>query len=346
MKLLVLGGTVFLGRAIVEAALAAGHTVTLFNRGQHNPELFPDLEKLRGDREHDLSALAGRRWDAVIDPSGFLPGVVRASAEVLAGAAEHYTLISSISVFSDFSQVGMDENGPLATLEPGEEATFAMERYGALKAACEQALRAAWPGGCLIVRPGLIVGPHDASDRFTYWPRRVAAGGEVLAPGRPGRPVQLIDVRDLAGWIVRMVAAGGTGTYNATGPAAPLPMEQLLAATREATGGDARFTWVPDAFLEAQGVGAWMELPLWVPETDPTMAGFSQVDCGRARAAGLTFRPLADTVRDTLAWDRTRDPAGPRRAGLDPAREQEVLAAWHAAQAAPAGEATAEPSPA
>ncbi len=207
MKLLVLGGTVFLGRHLVEAATARGHSVTLFNRGQHNPELYPEVEKLRGDRDSDLSALQGRRWDAVIDTCGYLPRAVRASAELLADAVDHYTFISSISVYADFHTPAMDESAPVGTLadETVEEVTG--ETYGPLKALCEQAAERALPGRVLNIRPGLIVGPHDPTDRFTYWPVRVARGGEVLAPGRPHVPVQVIDGRDLAEWTVRMVEA-------------------------------------------------------------------------------------------------------------------------------------------
>src|SRR5579872_4273010 len=228
MKLLILGGTVFLGRHIVEAALARGHEVTLFNRGQHNPDLFPEVEKLRGDRNGDLAALQGRQWDAAIDTSGFVPRVVRASAEALANAVKHYTFISSISVYADFTKLGIDESSPVAKLvdESVEEVTG--ETYGGLKALCEQAAEEALPGKVLIVRPGLIVGPDDQTDRFTYWPYRVAQGGEMLAPGRPAHQEQFIDVRDLAQWIVRMVEAGKTGVYNATGPDYVLSTQQLL----------------------------------------------------------------------------------------------------------------------
>lgn len=331
MRLLILGGTVFLGRHLVDAALARGHAVTTFTRGQHSAVLPPAVERLQGDRDGDLAALHGRRWDAAIDTSGFVPRVVRASAELLADTVGHYTFISSVSAYRDFSAPGMDERAPVATLADPHVEEVTGDTYGALKALCEQTAEAALAGRVLVVRPGLIVGPYDPTDRFTYWPHRVARGGEVLAPGRPDRPVQFIDARDLAGWIIRMAEAGRVGTYNATGPDAPLAMGRLLEECRAAAGGDATFTWVGDEFLLAQEVGAWMELPLWIPESAADHAGFLAVNCGRAIAAGLTFRPLRETVRDTLAWDATRPADHDWQAGLRPERETELLVAWHSA---------------
>lgn len=332
MNLLILGGTVFLGRHLVDAALAVGHQVTLFNRGQHGAELFPQVEKLRGDRDGGLDALAGRRWDAVIDTCGYVPRLVRASAELLAGSAQHYTFISSISVYRDLDQAPVDESSPVGVLADTSVEEITGETYGPLKALCEQAAEAALPGRVLHVRPGLIVGPHDPTDRFTYWPWRVVQGGDVLAPGRPQRRVELIDGRDLAAWILRMVEARRTGVYNATGPAHELTMGDLLAACQRAAGHRATLTWVDEAFLLANGVAPWSELPLWLPEADN---GVMAVDCRRASAAGLTFRPLAETVQDTLAWLRAeRVPAHgdlgsvPLRAGMARARERELLAAW------------------
>jgi 2'-hydroxyisoflavone reductase len=326
MKLLLLGGTIFLGRHLVEAALARGHEVTLFNRGRHNADLFPEVEKLRGDRDGNLAALQGRRWDAVIDTCGYVPRVVRASAELLAKAVEHYTFISSLSVYSDFSAPGMDESGPTGRLEEETTEEVTGETYGPLKALCEQAAEAAMPGRALNIRPGLIVGPHDPSDRFTYWPRRVARGGEVLAPGDPGSLTQFIDVRDLAEWNIRMMEAGKTGVYNATGPDYPLTMGRLLEECRNVGGSGARITWADEQFLLDSQVAPWTELPLWVPASEG--AGFNAVNCGKAIADELTFRPLADTIRDTLAWDAARPADMPLRAGLTPEREAEVLQAW------------------
>jgi 2'-hydroxyisoflavone reductase len=336
MELLILGGTVFLGRHVAEAALARGHAVTLFNRGQHNPDLFPDVEKLRGDRNCVLEALRGRSWDAVIDTCGYVPRVVRASAQRLAEAVGHYTFISSISVYPSFPTPGMDESAPVGTLadESVEEVTG--ETYGPLKALCEQAAEAAMPGRVLSVRAGLIVGPYDPTDRFTYWPRRVARGGDVLAPGSPNGPVQFIDARDLAEWILRMAETGGTGVFNATGPAEPLTMGRLLEECRTVSGSDATLNWVDEEFLLTAGAAPWSELPLWVPAREEAMAGFSAVSCAKAIAAGLTFRPLAGTIRDTLAWDATLPADRELRAGLKPEREAELLAAWRAGTTPPA----------
>ncbi len=333
MQLLILGGTVFLGRHIVEAALARGHQVTLFTRGQHHPDLFPTAEKLRGDRGGHLAALAGRRWDAVIDTSGYVPRVVRASASLLADAVTHYTFISTLSVYAEPIQPGADETAPVATLpdEGVEEVTG--ETYGPLKALCELAVTEAMPGRALIIRPGLLVGPHDPTDRFTYWPRRVTRGGTVLAPDRPDYPVQFIDARDLAAWTVQMIEAGRTGTYNATGPATPLTLGHLLEECRRVSGSNARVVWVDEAFLLQAGVAPWTDLPLWIAVGQtPQMAGLLALRIDRALTAGLSFRPLATTIRDTLAWDATRPADGERRAGLPPAREEELLRAWHAHQ--------------
>jgi 2'-hydroxyisoflavone reductase len=343
MKLLILGGTKFLGRYAVEAALARGHEVTLFNRGQLNPELFPEVEKLRGDRDGGLDALRGGRWDAVVDPSGYSPRVVRESARLLADSTGHYTFVSSISVYRDTSVPGVGEDYPVGTvtdeqlreaeaLQQSELTTapFFWERYGALKALCERAAEEEMPGRVLNVRAGLIVGPHDYSDRFPYWPRRVAEGGEVLAPGDPGRQVQFIDVRDLAGWILDMAEAREAGTFNAAGPDYKLTMGRVLETCRGATGSDARFVWVDEQFLLDAGVGPWMEMPLWMPRAgaDNVNRHFMEVSVEKAVAAGLRFRPLSETVRDTLEWDLSRPAGTQRRAGLAREKEREVLDAW------------------
>jgi 2'-hydroxyisoflavone reductase len=327
MKLLILGGTVFLGRHIVEAALARGHEVTLFNRGQHNPELFPNVEKLRGDRDGNLAALIGRRWEAVVDTCGYVPRIVRASAWVLAPLVEHYTFVSSLSVYADTSQPGLSEGASVGKLEDENVEQVTGETYGPLKALCEQAVEEALPGRALHVRAGLIVGPHDPTDRFTYWPVRLARGGDVLAPGNPESPVQFVDVRDLSGWIVRMAEVRQAGVYNATGPDYALPLRQFLETCRAVSGSDARLVWVDESFVLEQGVQPWMEMPLWIPDSDPQAAGFSTFNCDKAIAAGLAFRPLADTVRDTLDWAATRPADHSWRAGLKPEREAEVLQA-------------------
>ncbi len=295
MKLIVLGGTVFLGRHVVESALARGHNVTLFNRGRHNPNLFPQVEKLRGDRDGDLSALGGRRFDAVIDTSTYSPVQARRIAEILDRRIEHYTFISSVSAYSGFpAGRSYDETAPLAEGDHG---------YGPLKARSEDALEAAFPGRVAHVRPGLIAGPHDPTDRFTYWPRRIAQGGEVLAPGRPQRPIQFIDARDLADWCVRLSEGRRRGYFNAVGPQSLLTMRQFLEACCSAVGCDARFNWVPDEELIAAGAEAWTELPLWIPEDDEKSGGLFLGDNKKAIAAGLAYRPIGDTIRETLEWD-------------------------------------------
>jgi nucleoside-diphosphate-sugar epimerase len=321
MRILVLGGTQFLGRHVVEHALAAGHAVTLFNRGQTRPELFPEAEKIRGDRDGRLDELAQRDFDAVVDTSGYVPRIVRETIDAL-GDVGHYTFVSSISVYADLSRPGVDEDAPVAPLaEETEE--YRSEAYGPLKALCEQAVQEVYGDRATIVRPGLIVGPWDPTGRFTYWPVRVAAGGEVLAPEPRDAPVQVIDVRDLGGWILRLAADGVPGTFNATGPRPPLSIEQTLGTCREVAGSDARFTWVPSEWLVEQGVGEWMELPLWL--ADPAYAGMMDADVSRALEAGLELRPLAETVADTLAWVRSGEAPIEPPAGLDRDRERELL---------------------
>ncbi len=329
MKLLILGGTRFLGRHVVAAALERGHEVTLFNRGISDPKLFPQLERLRGDRDGDLSALAGRRWDAVIDTSAYVPRQVVATARLLADAIEHYTFISSISVYSDTTIMGLDEESPVATLTEDTERVTG-STYGALKALCEQALEHMLPGRVLHVRAGLIVGPWDTTDRFTYWPVRVALGGEVLAPGSPDRQVQFIDARDLAAWILRMAEARRAGVYNAAGPNYRLTIGRLLEVCRAVTESDAAFTWVDDDFLLEQGVTPFTELPLWVPAA---YNGIQAIQIRKALAEGLAFRALEDTLYDTLAWNASRGDAVADdplrlRAGMTLDREAELLTAW------------------
>jgi nucleoside-diphosphate-sugar epimerase len=321
LRLLVLGGTKFLGRAVVEAALAGGHDVTLFNRGTTNPELFPQVEKLRGDRDGGLDALRGREWDAVVDPSGYVPRVVEQSVELLRDSAGYYVFVSSVSVYADFS-AGPSEDSPLAQLDPdhpADELRSDFANYGALKALCEGAVFGGFEDRAASVRAGLIVGPHDPTGRFTYWPHRVARGGDVLAPGPPEREVQFVDVRDLGDWIVRLCAERPAGPFNATRPG--VPWAELLETCRDVAASDARFVWVPDEFLLGHRVGEWMELPLWIGS--PGEAGLHRTDVARAQAAGLTFRPLEETVRGTLDDAETTDAAG-----LAPERESELLAAW------------------
>jgi 2'-hydroxyisoflavone reductase len=324
VRLLVLGGTKFLGRAAVEAALGRGDEVTLFNRGETNPELFPEVEKLRGDRDGGLSAIQGREWDAVIDPSGYVPRVVRASAELLRDSVGHYLFVSSGSVYAEPYIAGFDETAPLQELEDPQSEEV-MRDYGALKAACERVVAETFPDSHTNVRAGLIVGPNDPTGRFTYWPLRIAKGGEVLAPAPPERFVQLVDVRDLGSWLVEACASRVTGPFNAT--CEPVSFAEMLAAC-----GDADVVWADEGFLVEQGVEPFTELPLWLPGTD---APFLQMSVARAVAAGLRIRPLEETARDTLAWaqdagEQLVTDRGLRqgRAGLDPARESELHRAW------------------
>jgi 2'-hydroxyisoflavone reductase len=334
MKLLVLGGTKFLGRHVVETALERGDEVTIFNRGLHNTELYPGVEKLRGDRDGGLEALRGRRWDAVVDTSGYVPRIVRASAELLSDSVDLYVFISSVSVYPDFSRPN-DEGSPTATLadELNEEVTG--ETYGPLKALCERMAEVELPGRVLTVRAGLIVGPYDPTGRFTYWTERVARGGEVLAPAPRERRVQFVDARDLAGWILRMMDARRAGVFNAAGPDYVLTMEDFLEACRETGDREARFTWVGEEFLVEQGVQPWGELPLWIPESSERHRFFMAVSCDRALAAGLIFRPVSETARDTLAWQRAgsqgivADGLNVQTNTLTPERERQLLDAWH-----------------
>ncbi len=326
MKLLILGGTRFLGRALVESALAQGDEVTLFNRGESNPGLFAELEQIRGDRDGGLAGLYGHVWDAVIDTCGYVPRLVGDSARLLADAVGLYTFISSISVYADPVRAHGDENAPLGTMIDERDEEVGGGNYGPLKVLCEQETTAAMQGRALLVRAGLLVGPYDRTDRFTYWPVRAARGGEILAPGTPTAPIQFIDVRDLAEWAVRATHVGLQGPYNVTGPEPGLTMQAFLEACQQEGGGDSSLTWVDEGFLLAREVAPWSELPLWIPAAD---AGFLQVDIGKALGAGLVTRPLEDTIRDTLEWASQRPADYHWQAGLPEAREMALLQEWH-----------------
>ncbi len=336
LNLLILGGTGFLGPAIVESAMARGHTMTIFNRGKTRPNIFPDVERLRGNRDpkkdDGLTALKGRSWDAVIDTSGYYPRMVRASSELLADAVQQYVFISSISVYADNSIVGMDETGPIATMDDPtlESMGDQLQYYGSLKALCEQAAEKAMDGRATNIRPGLIVGPRDNVPRFTYWPVRVERGGEVLSPGNPNDPVQYIDVRDLADFVITCIENRTTGYFNGTGPNSPTTIAELLYGCKAVTGGDATFTWVPADFLAERDVNPWSQMPVWVPPQDG-MEGFHTVNVSKAIAAGLRSRPLAETVTATLEWYHAwpKDRPFPWRGGLEAEREAQVLAEWH-----------------
>ncbi|MDX1554809.1 MAG: NAD-dependent epimerase/dehydratase family protein [Xanthomonadales bacterium] len=343
MRALVLGGTGFIGPPMVEYLLARGHKVTLFNRGQTQTDLFPDVEKLTGDRNDDLDSLKDGSWDVVFDNHATLPRWVQQTAELLKDSARRYVHVSTISVYADPGYTlpddpaaaegqRMDEQSPLAQLpedwDGSEQVTGAT--YGPFKWMAEAEAEKAFPGRATIVRPGLIVGPGDPTDRFTYWPVRVQRGGEVLAPGSGNDSTQIIDARDLVRFIVTLAENDVSGVFNATGPESRLSMAEMLHGCRAATSGAIDFTWIPADFLEGQGVAPWGDMPCWIPG-----APLMHVRIDRALEAGLSFRPLADTVRDTLEWhgSRPEERRGQLRSGLSAEREAEVLAAWHASGA-------------
>lgn len=334
LRILILGGTGFIGPHQIRYAIARGHKVTMFNRGKTNPGLFPTgVEHLQGDRNGDLKSLENREWDAVIDNPATLPRWVRDTTNLLKGKAGHYVFISTLSVYKDHAKVNADEADPVATLEDPTVEQITGQTYGGLKALAEDAARKAFGDRATVVRPGLIVGPGDNTDRFTYWPVRIARGGEVLAPGDPLTAVQIIDARDLAEWTIRIVENGTFGTYNAMGPAGQLTMAEMLGGIRAVVPGSVpvTLTWVPADFLEAQKVAPWSDMPVWIPPAGD-YAGFGRRSNARAIAAGLTFRPLADTAKATLEYHegRTEERKSKMRAGIAAEREKEVLAAWKA----------------
>jgi len=324
MKILILGGTKFLGRHLVEAALAAGHEVTLFNRGKTNPTLFQNAETILGDREHDIDRLAGRQWDAVIDVAGYVPRIVRLSAEALKGSAKKYVFISSISVYPEFRKIGINEGDPVGKLQDETIEEINGETYGPLKALCEKAVQEIFGERALIVRPGLIVGPYDPTDRFTYWPMRVKRGGDMITPDDPDGPVQIIDVRDLSEFIIKLIESGASGVYNATGPDTVLTFGEMLDACRRVTGSVCNFQWASAEFLKEHEVAPWSDMPVWIPDTEED-AGFARVDISKALNAGLKFRPLEETVRDTMQWAQMRPEDHEWHAGLNPTKENILL---------------------
>lgn len=335
MKILVLGGTAFLGPHFVRAARARGHEITLFNRGRTNPELFRDLEQLRGDRDkQELEPLKGRQWDAVLDTSGYVPAHVQQAASILKDHVGHYQFISTISVYGAFDQrpERVDEDAATTTVSQqviDEVKTIrqSFRHYGAMKALCEAAAEKEMPGRVSNVRPGLIVGPMDRSDRFTYWPWRIDRGGEVLCPGDVDGHSQFVDVRDLADWMLHCIEQNVTGVYNAVGFAGRTALSEVLSACKCATASDVRLTWVDEEFLAEHGVRPYSEMPLWIPR-----AGRRMVQNGKAMEKGLKFRPIADTIRDTLEWAKAERGDKPLRSGMRPEREKELLATWHERQ--------------
>ncbi|HXG85975.1 MAG TPA: NAD-dependent epimerase/dehydratase family protein [Pyrinomonadaceae bacterium] len=340
MKILIIGGTKFLGRHLVTAAQSRGHELTLFNRGRHSQESFENVEQIYGDRNHDLDKLTGETWDAVIDTCGYLPETVEASARALKDAVNQYVFVSSISAYASFPETDFDEAAPVAELNDEQKKRIAAidpsgnltgptlgEIYGGLKVLCERAAENAMPGRVLHVRSGLIVGSFDPTDRFTYWAMRVAAGGEVLAPGTPNRFMQLIDARDLSEWIIEMVERNENGIYHATGKPLDLTMAKMLEEIKRTSGSDAEFTWVDERFLKRENVEQWSEMPLYLEESDKEARGFLSANVDKAVAKNLKFRPLSETINETIRWRKANSDA--MRAGITPERARELLQKWH-----------------
>ena len=337
LRILILGGTKFIGVHITELALQHGHAVTLFNRGKTNTDLFPDLEHLKGDRDGQIDALKGRKWDAVIDDSGYVPRHVRLSAELLAPNVQRYLFVSTISVYASFAKPNT-EDSPVGKIADESIEKVGDETYGPLKALCEQAAMTALPGRVAVVRPGLIVGPRDPTDRFTYWPARAARGGEILAPDAPSDRIQFIDARDLAAFALKLVEDQTVGTFNAASPPGMFTIGDLISSSISAAdtlvkpNPPPHAEWVPEAFLKTQEIQPWADMPVWFGESGE-YAGASSTSVARALHAGLANRPIQQTVNDTLAWHLQR-PAEERAklsAGVSAEREQKVLSAWHAA---------------
>ncbi len=329
LSILILGGTGFIGPHQVEYAQSRGHSVTLFNRGVTHPQLFPDVEKLRGDRNDDLEALKGREWDVVFDNAATEPSWVRLSTSVLKDAVRQYLFISTLSVFADDGVVDQDEQGVLAVYdeEAGEPVTGSA--YGGKKVLCERAAEEAFPGRTTVLRPSIITGPGDPTMRFPYWPVRVARGGEVLVPGEYADPIQIIDARDLAVFAVSLSEGSVTGVFNASGP--PYPMGRMLDDVRAGLGVDGTFTWVPEGFLEEQGVLRQVNGLASTAVRVPGLEGYNQYNVDKALAAGLTIRNMGETARDIVAWYQSvPEEERPQGRVLSPDREAEVLTAWHA----------------
>ncbi len=322
MKILIIGGTRFLGRHLVNSARTRGHKVTLFNRGKSNPNLFGQVEKIQGDREKDLDQLSKGQWDAVIDTCGYFPCIVRRSAEALKDNVGQYVFISSISVYSDFAKIGINESDPVGKIEDETLEEVTSESYGPLKALCEKNVQDVFGVRSLIIRPGLIVGPHDPTDRFTYWPARIARGGDVLVPDRPEALTQIIDVRDLSNFIIHLIEQNVSGVFNATGE--PLLLGDLFETCKQVSGSDANFKWASPEFLAENKVAPWSDMPAWLPDTGED-AGFARVNVSKAINAGLVLSPIAETVKATLAWASERPANYEWKAGLVEARELELL---------------------
>jgi 2'-hydroxyisoflavone reductase len=328
MQLLIIGGGVFLGQAVLQAGLEAGHSLTVFNRGHSRSWWPPGVKWVAGDRKEDLHLLLGRRWDAVIDTCGYRPQDVEATCATLYDACDRYVYVSSVSAYASFANPPIRETDPLASAEGVDRETVDSRNYGPLKAECERTVMRIFGTRATVVRPGLLVGPTDPTGRFSYWPWRVAGGGRVLVPGAPSTPIQFIDVRDIAAWILRLIQLGASGAFNATGPNEGASFGELLDTCRWISGEEIAMEWVDERFLEHEGVQPWVELPLWIPTHDRQTRALHLVDTTRARATGLTTRPMAVTINDILeAGIPTTDDK--RRAGkLTRERERDLLAVW------------------
>jgi 2'-hydroxyisoflavone reductase len=328
--LLILGGTGFIGPHLTEEALRLGWKVTHFNRGKRAPGGVPEVETLIGDRNGQLDALRGRKWDVVIDDTGQIPKYVKMSAELLAPNVGYCLFISSISAYASFAQPN-DESSPVGHLDDPNIDKTTNDTYGPMKALCEKYSMQAFKGRASVVRPGYIVGPLDSSDRFTYWPVRASRGGEMMAPGTARDPIQVIDVRDLAAWMMKLAQRRTTGYFNAVSPPRAFTMGDLIeASVRASPASGVRVTWVPEDFLATQWKVEDLDFPPWSPMSGDT-AGASLTSTTRAQRAGLKTRPLQETVTDTLAWFHTLPSARQEkpRAGIDPHKEADVLKAWH-----------------
>lgn len=324
LKILILGGTTFLGPHLVQELQQHGHEVTIFTRGNQSSK-FSNVEELHGDRDGDLEALKNRSWDAIIDTSGHLPRLVKESSKLLTSSTNHYTFISTIGVYQDFYKQQIDENYPVAKLENENTEEITEKNYGALKTACEEVIQSYFPNRYLIIRPGLIVGPLDPTGRFAYWPIRVKKGGEILAPGSPNHLLQVIDVRDLAKWIVTMVEQQATGIYNVTGPAKPMNFKQLLKECQDVTSSNASLTWIDEDFLIEHQIQDWVEIPLWL-SYKRNMPGFLNVSIEKALKAGLTFRPISETIKAVL--DEDKEKINKNQNGLNAEKERMLLDRW------------------
>lgn len=324
LKILILGGTTFLGPHLVQELQQHGHEVTIFTRGNQSSKIS-NVEELRGNRDGNLEALKNRNWDAIIDTSGHLPRLVRESSNLLTNSTNHYTFISTIGVYQDFHKQQIDENYPTAKLENEDIEEITEQNYGALKAACEGVIQSFFPNRCLIIRPGLIVGPLDPTNRFTYWPVRLKKGGETLAPGSPNQLLQVIDVRDLAKWIVAMVEQQATGIYNVTGPAKPINFKQLLKECQDVTNSNVTLAWVDEDFLIEHQIQDWVEIPLWL-SYKRNMPGFLNVSIEKALKAGLVFRPISETIKAVL--DEDNDKIDKNQSGLNADKERMLLNQW------------------